>query len=56
MPQVVNPRQDLKKPVDSRIFHVGFSLLSRHNHSKLCLGDTKIKPLKRMRGTFCPCS
>ncbi|XP_025612608.2 thioredoxin-like 4, chloroplastic [Arachis hypogaea] len=69
MPQVVYPRQDilhtysfayfrqdLKKPADSGIFHVGFSLFSRHNHSKLCLGDTKIKPLKKMRRTFCPCS
>ncbi|KAL1359882.1 hypothetical protein HN51_005225 [Arachis hypogaea] len=69
MPQVVNPRQDilhtyssacfrehLKEPADSRISHVVFSLFSRHHRGKLCLGDTKVKPLKLMRRTLCPCS
>ncbi|KAL1329742.1 hypothetical protein AAHE18_12G062800 [Arachis hypogaea] len=69
MQQVINPRQDnlhtysfayfrqnWKEPADSRISHVVFSLFSRHHRDKLCLGDTKIKPLKKMRRTLCPCS
>jgi len=62
MPQVVIPGQisksfasvglEIQKSVKCRISHVVFSLVARDSHSKLCLGQTKVEPLVKIRHTF----
>ncbi|KAL9313006.1 hypothetical protein ACSQ67_018458 [Phaseolus vulgaris] len=62
MPQVVisgqisksfaSVRLEIQKSVKCRISNVVFSLFARDSHSKLCLGQTKVEPLVKIRHTF----
>lgn len=61
MPQVVIPGQisksfasvrvEIQKSVKCRISHVVFSVVARDRHSKLCLDQTKVEPLAKIRHT-----
>jgi len=45
-------RLEIQKSVKCRISNVVFSLFARDSHSKLCLGQTKVEPLVKIRHTF----